>query len=185
MKTWFTADLHLGHTNIIQYCDRPFHTVEEMNEALIANWNTRVNTDDTVYVLGDFCFARRKPEVQEYRDQLNGKIVLVRGNHDHKITRKVFRTECYDELPLEIGSYKCILAHRPFYPPGFAIPPRDVKTNAERQKRFPWYDFVISGHIHNARLWTGKSLNVGVDVHEYAPISLKKVVSLLENPDKS
>ena len=185
MTEWFTADLHLGHDNIIRYCDRPFKTVTDMNQALIENWNARVGSDDTAYLLGDFCMARKREEVQEYRDQLNGKIILVRGNHDHKITRKVFQPDCFDDLPLEIGPYKCILAHRPFYPPQIEVPARDQDTNAARQASYGAFDFVISGHIHEKRLWTGKSFNVGVDKHDFFPLSFEEVLSHLENFNKN
>lgn len=53
MSIFFTADLHFWHENIIQYCQRPFASADEMNSALISNWNARVTPDDTVYILGD------------------------------------------------------------------------------------------------------------------------------------
>jgi len=57
MTTWFTADLHLGHRNIIRYCDRRFESVGVMNRALIARWNEIDDDDDTVRVLGDFALG--------------------------------------------------------------------------------------------------------------------------------
>ena len=51
--TWFTADLHLGHSNIIDYSDRPFANVDAKDRALIDNWNEAVAEDDTVWVVGD------------------------------------------------------------------------------------------------------------------------------------
>ena len=53
---YFTADTHFDHANIIRFCNRPFATVGEMNEALIANWNRKVHGNDTVYILGDMFF---------------------------------------------------------------------------------------------------------------------------------
>lgn len=53
---YFTADTHFGHENIIKFCDRPFASVEEMDETLIANWNGRVRANDTVFILGDMFF---------------------------------------------------------------------------------------------------------------------------------
>lgn len=57
VKIWFTSDLHFGHKNIIRFCDRPWNSVEEMDEALINNWNSVVGDDDIVFDLGDFAFA--------------------------------------------------------------------------------------------------------------------------------
>lgn len=53
MTTWFTADLHFGHRNIIDYCDRPFADVEAMNRALIDDWNQTASESDTVWVLDE------------------------------------------------------------------------------------------------------------------------------------
>ena len=57
MTLWFTSDTHYGHTNIIKYCNRPFQSIEEMNQALADNWNDRVEADDKVWHLGDFAMG--------------------------------------------------------------------------------------------------------------------------------
>jgi calcineurin-like phosphoesterase family protein len=77
---YFTSDHHFWHTNIIKYCNRPFVSVEEMNEALIQNWNDLVLPEDEVYYLGDFSMAARPVEI--YTSRLNGIKYLVPGNHD-------------------------------------------------------------------------------------------------------
>ena len=69
---YFTSDLHLGHRNIIRLCNRPFATIEEMDETLIRNWNAKVTNGDTVYILGDLLFRNEKP-AEEYLKQLKGK----------------------------------------------------------------------------------------------------------------
>ena len=51
---YFTADLHFYHENVISHASRPFSSVEEMNEALIRNWNKIVKPTDEIYILGDF-----------------------------------------------------------------------------------------------------------------------------------
>lgn len=80
-KTWFTADLHLGHASIIEHCDRPFRTLDEMHETIIARWNERVASDDTVWLLGDVALGDREQTLPLVR-RLNGHKRLVAGNHD-------------------------------------------------------------------------------------------------------
>jgi len=185
MANWYTADTHFNHFNILAYCNRPFHTLAEMHKALIGNWNELVSKDDTVYFLGDFCFvyeksgAAKKRSVLQWKEQLNGKIVLIQGNHDHKVTRKHFRPECYFELEQQIGKYNCILAHRPLYPDYWDIPTRDLTNHFARKAEYEKYDFVISGHVHNAYALIGKSLNVGVDIWEYKPVNEHEVHKIL------
>ena len=81
-KVYVCSDLHLGHENIIKYCNRPFVNVESMNKALIENWNSVVHDDDTVICLGDFALGSRE-DIIEWGKQLKGKKILVMGNHDH------------------------------------------------------------------------------------------------------
>lgn len=80
-KIFIIADTHLNHKNIIQYCNRPFSSVEEMNETIIENWNKVVGKQDIVYVLGDFALCG-KDKIIEVGNRLNGRKRLVLGNHD-------------------------------------------------------------------------------------------------------
>ena len=68
---YFTADNHFGHENIIRFCNRPWKTAEEMDEAMIALWNERVRNNDTVFILGDLCFRAKDAENILFR--LKGK----------------------------------------------------------------------------------------------------------------
>ena len=72
-KLFWTSDTHFSHKNIMQYCDRPFSSIEEMNEKLISNWNSVVDSDATVFHLGDFAFGTIS-QWEEVRSQLNGEI---------------------------------------------------------------------------------------------------------------
>ena len=78
---YFTGDQHFGHANIIKHCNRPFDTVSEMDEYLLAEWNNRVTTNDTVYILGDR-FFRNAVSASDYLCKLHGKKHLIKGNHD-------------------------------------------------------------------------------------------------------
>jgi calcineurin-like phosphoesterase family protein len=78
---FFTADWHLLHARILEYCDRPFHNVHEMNEALIENHNEIVKPGDDVYVLGDIALGNPRV-VEKLISRFNGKLHLIQGNHD-------------------------------------------------------------------------------------------------------
>lgn len=79
-STFFTSDTHFGHENIIKFCKRPYQSVEEMNEALIENWNKVIGKNDTVFHLGDFALGG-STVWNNTLDRLNGKIYLIFGNH--------------------------------------------------------------------------------------------------------
>jgi len=81
MKIWITSDSHFNHENIIKYCKRPFHSLEQMNETLIEKWNKNVAKEDLVIHLGDFAFGSAE-KMEEIRRKLNGIIIVLAGNHE-------------------------------------------------------------------------------------------------------
>lgn len=82
MRYFVIGDTHFGHSNIIKYCNRPFRDVEEMDRVLIKNWNETVSNHDIVIHLGDFALCARE-RAKEICSQLNGKKILIKGNHDN------------------------------------------------------------------------------------------------------
>jgi calcineurin-like phosphoesterase family protein len=164
---FMTADTHLGHDSIRRHCNRPWKTVEEMDEALIARWNFVVGKKDQVYVLGDFAMYKKIPGVDsmtQYRrafQQLNGKKFLIKGNHD-SMSREVYR-ECFSEvydgiLDKTIDHQRVTLCHYPM-----------VSWNASYHG-----SWSLHGHTHN-RLKEVENvlrLDVGVDNPEwnYTPV---------------
>ena len=84
METFFTCDTHFSHANIVKYCSRPFSSVSEMNQEMIARWNAVVGAEDTVYHLGDFAMVKAY-EWPAILKQLNGsRKILIRGGHDRR-----------------------------------------------------------------------------------------------------
>ena len=79
---FFTSDSHHSHKNILEFCKRPFEDVEEMNRKMIENWNNKVPKDGIVYHLGDFCWGGYQLW-KSIREQLNGEIILIKGNHKY------------------------------------------------------------------------------------------------------
>src|SRR5581483_5246031 len=81
MAELFTSDTHFGHKNVIRYDERPFRDMDHMREMLIKNWNDTVTPSDTVYHLGDVAFLGTTA-TREIVNRLNGRKILIRGNHD-------------------------------------------------------------------------------------------------------
>lgn len=179
---YFIADTHFYHNNIIKYCNRPFKDVLEMNETIINNWNNTVIDNDTIYHLGDVALCSNEL-LAPIINRLNGKKILIRGNHD---TRSVVAFEkmgftVLRNAPISIDKYKLILSHIPL--PDTMIPNGYIN---------------IHGHIHNKplneskhkggkveykkELYTpNKHICVSVDVINFTPISLEKILLLRKN----
>jgi calcineurin-like phosphoesterase family protein len=191
---FFTSDTHFGHVNVIQYCNRPFASIEAMNDGLTERWNARVGTEDTVYHLGDFALGQ-KVLWPEYRKRLNGRIVFIEGNHDaptDKFTNIMQENDVvtagllYDwqfskECP--VGT-RIWLAH---VPPGGDYKGRDelVRTPAPHPERIDGVAIThhFCGHVHNK--WKidpdSDCINVGVDVWNYEPKTLEEILGAVRS----
>jgi calcineurin-like phosphoesterase family protein len=90
MKTYITSDLHFGHKNIMSFCPvsraRFRNDMDYMNEAMVREWNDLIEPNDLVYILGDVAFLPA-PKAVEYLRRLNGRKILVQGNHDRKVVK--------------------------------------------------------------------------------------------------
>ena len=157
MRTFYTSDLHFNHVAILNYCQRPFKDVADMNEALIHNWNSVVAPGDEVYVIGDFALGDRS-KIPEIRAKLNGKITLVAGNHDYKKSLKFFDAALHC-LILE-GPTALYMRHVPDF--AFA---RDNPGCV-----------VLCGHVHKSWRRLGNLINVGADVWGYTPRTLEELM---------
>lgn len=169
---WFTSDHHFGHRNIIKYTKRPFSSVDEMDEEMIIRWNERVQPGDKVYHLGDFGLTGVR-ELHEILDQLNGKIHLIKGNHEAAALACANRFEWikdYYELYVDDkdaprGKQMIVLFH-------YAM----RVWNSSHHGAFHLY-----GHSHNSLhdLEDWRSIDVGVDCHNFAPINYNEVKAIM------
>lgn len=182
-KIFFTSDLHFGHENVIRFDNRPFNTVEEMDEEMIKRWNTKVGKGDIVYVLGDFIWKAATNEAVSIIRRLNGQIILIKGNHDrflHNAAAKkaLAGIKDYDDIcvTLEDGTTRrCILSHYfiPFY-------------NGHRYQAIH-----LHGHSHlteeaaeesrittelNEKGYDVKIYNVGCMYWNYTPVTLDEIL---------
>ena len=168
---WLTSDLHFNHENILKYEpeNRPFPNIAAMNETLIYNWNKSVKEADTVYVLGDLCMGRNEDAI-EILKRLNGKIVLIRGNHDTPRRIEMYQSLGIEVKDIEYLSYKgrfFIMCHFPIASEEFME--MVVRDNSEVVNLY--------GHVHhNAPKGYHKgTYHVGVDTNDLAPISIQQI----------
>lgn len=166
---YYIADTHFGHENILHMCRRPFGTIEEMNEALIAAWNERATGNDTVFILGDLFFRCADPEAILKR--LKGKKRLIVGNHDSSWMDRVDLNKYFvsvdNLLEFADGVHGMTLCHYP------------LLTWKHKLRTY-----MIHGHIHNdttsdyfpliaAR---ERVLNAGVDINGFRPVTFEELV---------
>lgn len=176
-KVWFTSDLHFFHKNICKYCNRPYENIEEMNQAIIDNWNSVVNDDDYVFVLGDLGFCgttKLKPMIAE----LKGHIFIIQGNHDND---KLINSLYYDRV---IYGFDKLLS--------LTVVEEDGSEQEMTLCHFPmieWYNsergsWMIHGHCHqlpNMPSYSLKHWDVGVDKNNMFPISYKQLKTNIVN----
>lgn len=152
MTEFFTGCTHFSHKNILDFEDRPFNTVPEMDAAMIEVWNNQVTNNDIVWHIGDFCLGNYDRTV-EVLSQLNGQIRLIKGNHDYSKTwDKIMKRN--DSLIDEFYSIGHKIKHKKneiwltHYPFEIGLRPRK---------------FSIHSHIHSEESSYLNQINVGVD----------------------
>lgn len=171
---YFTSDLHFYHEKIIAHVNRPFANEEEMNRALTENWNSRVQPDDDVYILGDVTLKGRR-EASAALSQLRGRKYLIRGNHDG-FERKLDETQTLfvwrkDYHELVWNDRRFVLFHYPIV---------------------EWNEFFrgaihLHGHQHNPPAYNEENrargllrYDVGVDANGMAPVSAEEILAFFE-----
>lgn len=185
-KLFFTSDTHFGHFNICKYCHRPFDSRSEMDQTLIDNWNSVVPADGIVVHCGDFMLAHNDSDLEKcmkeymkYLGKLNGRILLVRGNHDVidllQTNEKLISTQ--DKAIIKVDGIRICANHEP------------LST---------WVgDYHVFGHIHTLSDGTCYGLDgdvtkklrptqydVGVDQNGYKPISYWELCDIFRNRAK-
>lgn len=183
---WFTSDLHFGHRGVIDYCNRPFQSVAEMDAYLIKRWNAAVQPTDTVFVLGDLCFDKPSVGIPKVLE-LQGQKFLIKGNHDHW-SRAQYQAAGFlnvlEEAVLDFAGKRCRLSHFPYRPTAEELEKMEGKVSEYRffdGKRPPRVEgeFLIHGHCHTAWKQRENQINVGVDVWGFQPVSARVLESMI------
>ena len=166
MRLFFSSDLHLGHFNILRYCNRPFETIEEYNDTVVRNFNERVKDDDLVFHIGDYCFRSKSgrgegeaSKAKEYQSRFKGNWIYVAGNHDRNNSLKT----SIESIVIRHGGKRIKLVHKPEF----------ADAN---------YELNFVGHVHEK--WQIKRLteesimyNVGVDSNNFRPLLIEEIFS--------
>jgi calcineurin-like phosphoesterase family protein len=166
LKTWLTADLHLGHANIIRFLNRPFRDADGkpdadlMDRTLISNWNERVEDDHDVIVVGDFAYKCHPRKLREYFGALKGRKHLVPGNHDNAQTFKLpWASPVEARREIWIGDQFVVLDH-------YAM------RTWHHSGRGALHCY---GHSHGRLPPLGNSIDVGVDVFDMRPARIDEI----------
>lgn len=170
---YFTSDLHLGHDREFLYGPRGFKNVADMNAAIVHNWNTVVDDDDDVFVLGDLMLNDNDAGMALLR-KLKGHIYIILGNHDTDA-----RVDLYETLPnVEAISYadriKCkgytfYLSHYP-----------TITTNGNEMRPLNKAVINLFGHTHQKEKFYDNNplmYHVGLDSHNNTPVSLDQIIA--------
>lgn len=180
MNIFYVSDLHFGHNNVIRYDNRPFASSREMNEAIIKTWNERVKPEDLTYILGDGTWINDPTENRNIFNRLNGKKILIKGNHDKALMQC---KDCFEEIRdyarIIDNKRTVILSHYPI-----------ACWDAQ------FHDSIhLYGHVHNSHQWhmfeswmqearalqaiPMRAYNVGVmmDYMDYGPRTLDEIIA--------
>jgi calcineurin-like phosphoesterase family protein len=176
---YFTSDSHFFHKKVIEYCNRPFRDVDEMNAYLVNAWNIVVTGDDEVVnFIGDFSFGTAE-QTKEIFGQLKGRKRLIVGNHDKSHSKNWWRSigfeEVVDSKIIQLGRFEVTLCH---YPTG--DPKRASYHAAFAQEKEAW---LICGHVHEKWRVKGNVINVGVDAWGFCPVMDFQLTQIMEGWD--
>lgn len=185
MESYFTADLHLGHKNIVRGISewkdtsvcRDFETLNEHDNKILNNINNVVKENDILYVIGDFVMGG-KQNIPYYRSLINCKnIVLVKGNHDlhmHKnsivisndkfINVNTLFKKVVDIEDIVIGKRKVFMCHYPCY-------------TWHRKSRGSIH---LYGHTHKELDYDPKAICVSLECNNLKPFSLNQIIKIYE-----
>ena len=177
-KIYFTSDLHLGHDRDFIWGPRGFKSVYEMNDTIIKNWNSIVQLEDDVYILGDLMLNDNNVGIAAIK-QLKGKIHVIRGNHDAPARMELYRN-CYNIVEVTEGQffqyngYHFYLSHYP-----------TICSNLDEKKPLKNRVINLCGHRHIknkfADMDKGLIYHVELDAHDNNVVSIDTIIENIKD----
>lgn len=174
---YFTSDLHFGHDRGFLYSPRGFSSIAEMNEAIINNWNSVINDDDDVYILGDLMLNDNANGLS-CLNRLKGIKHIILGNHDTDTRVELYKNISSDIKYADIvkyGKYRFYLSHYPTHTSGL--------TNGHVSENL----LNLYGHTHQKTNFYEDNpfmYHVGLDSHNCMPVSVEQVIEDIKNKVK-
>ena len=189
---YYIADTHFDHKNIIAFDSRPFFTLSEMNETLIANWNNKVSKTDTVFILGDFCWSKEKRWI-EILSQLQGSKILIKGNHDLKQISAKLKQQFQDIVQykeITDDGRKVILSHYPIpfyksdYNKNIYHLYGHVHNTVEEKYLQKLKQHILHTDIREVAKHTGQYYNCWCGFYNYTPVTLNEILNKWNGSEK-
>lgn len=170
VKTWFTSDLHFGHKNILKLANRPFGEIEHHDETLINNFNELVDSQDVVYILGDFAWNQSYENYRKLLKSLKGQKYFILGNHDNKqhlirCQKDGLLVSVSESKTIQVGSDRIFLNHFPH----------------REWAGFYHNAYHLYGHCHGSIDDYKQSTDIGVDCWEYGPVEWSEVKKYIDD----
>lgn len=176
---WFISDTHFNHDREFIWGPRNVHSVTEMNDNIINNWNKKINSEDDVYVLGDFFLGKDENFVRNTLLHLNGRIHLIRGNHDTDAKIRIYNS--FPNVVEVVWATQIEYKGRQFYLSHYPTLTADLNSNPKTCV------FNLFGHTHSKQIFFEDRpymYNVAVDAHDNGPISMDEIFEDIMNEIK-
>lgn len=176
-KIWFSSDLHFSHDRDFIWKDRGFSSVDEMNETIIKNFNNLIDDDDELFLLGDIIMGDTATSI-EYLKRLNGKIHIVRGNHD-SVKKLSYYRDCENVISISEGEYFDYHKYH-FYLSHYPTICSNFDVGEPLRKRM----VSLCGHIHTKDCFSdinkGLIFHVEVDTNDCKPWNIDDIIQMIK-----
>ena len=202
-KLWFTSDPHAGHRNILKFCPKRSKAVGDLkniskhDDIIVKRWNSVVKPEDTVIIAGDITIGRSTEYVKKFISRLNGKLILVRGNHDrkgyHYYIKLGFAWVC-EEMRLNVAGRRVLISHYPYRLSklkrlwlGFKLfVLREKLYDSKLMDKRPVDDgsILLHGHTHQQDKVRGNMIHIGLDSWDMFPVSEDSIQKLISRMKK-
>lgn len=179
-KIYLTSDLHLGHDREFIWKVRGFNSVQEMNEAYVERWNSVIDNEDDVYVLGDLMLGNNDIGVH-YLNQLNGNIHVVLGNHDTPTRQALYKADVHKIVEVK-WAIMLIYKKYHFFMTHFPCMTGNLEKESLKQMTLNLY-----GHTHQqSNFYEDRPYmyHVGVDSHNGYPVLLDDIIQEMKDKVK-